>query len=134
MTRTHHTLSLEGLALDYALAMTLNWTEPFYGVGKIRYVEEDNYMMMEQPDPDECGETTLPHHFNHYTQWAPQLLKSIIAQLLIEHRVGVSWDGDQVTVLKNGSIHTGTNLGTTLAQLLVATKFGLLIELPENIN
>lgn len=133
MTRKHRSLNLTGLKLDYALAMALDWTEPMYGVGKIRYHEDDNYMTMDEPDPDE-DECTEPHHFNHYVQWAPQRLKSIILQLMIEHRVGVKWECGSARVSKSGFAHTGENLGTAVAQLLVACTFGLYVELPEHIN
>lgn len=133
MTRKHRSLDLTGLKLDYALAMALDWTEPMYGVGKIRYHEDDNYMTMDEPDPDE-DEFTEPHHFNHYVQWAPQRFKSIILQLMIEHQVSVNWECGSARVSKSGFAHTGENLGTAVAQLLVACKFGLHVELPEHIN
>lgn len=133
MTRKYRSLDLTGLKLDYALAMALDWTEPMYGVGKIRYHEDDNYMTMDEPDPDE-DECTEPHHFNHYVQWAPQRLKSIILQLMIEHQVSVKWECGSARVSKSGIAHTGENLGTAVAQLLVAWEFGLYVELPEHIN
>lgn len=133
MTRKHRTLTLTGFALDYALAMALDWTEPMYGVGKIRYHEDDHYLTMDEPDPDE-DECSEPHHFDHYVQWVPQRLKYIILQLMIEHKVGIRWEGALVRVDKSGFAHVGENLGTAVAQLLVACKFGLHVELPEHIH
>lgn len=133
MTRKHRSLDLTGLKLDYALAMTLDWTEPMYGVGKIRYHEDDHYLSMDEPDPDE-PDCTEPHHFNHYVQWAPQRLKYIILQLMVEHRVNLEWVNGMARVSKNGFAHTHENLGTAVAQLLVACKFGLYVELPDTIN
>lgn len=133
MTRKHRSFSLTGLPLDYALAMALDWIEPIYGVGQIRYNEDDGYMTMDEPDPNE-NECTEPHHFNHHTQWVPTRLKYVILQLMIDHRVSVKWECGSARVSKSGFAHTHEDLGTAVAQLLVACKFGLHVELPEHIN
>ena len=133
MSRVHHTLTMTGLPLDYALAMALDWTEPMYGIGKIRYVEQDNFMCMDEPDPDEPDEITLPHHFNHYLPWAPQRLKSVIHQLICRYKINISWIGDVVFVSLDGVTNTNENVGTAIAQLIVACKFGVYVELPDNI-
>lgn len=134
MTCKHETFSLSGMALDYALAEALLWTEPFYGVGKIRYIEEDKFFMMEQPDPDEPDDITEPHHFNHYRQWRPQKDKSIIALLLVKYQIDIRWGLGKVTASKGCMSNTHPNLGTAIARVFVAHRFGLHVNLPKNIK
>lgn len=67
---------LSGAALDWAVASAIQWKEPIFGIGAIRYIEEDRYLMMETPDPDEPDDVTKPSHFNHHQQWSPSRIWS----------------------------------------------------------
>lgn len=130
----HDPLKLEGLPLDYALAMTLDFTEPFYGVGKIRYIPEENYFLMEEPDPDEPDEITKPEHFTFYSQWNPTKQGWLLYLLINKHGINLHWEDKCPVVEKDGIVHKGESLGVVIAQLLVACKYGNFVELPDHIK
>lgn len=134
MFLVHDTLGLQGVALDYALASALDWTEPFYNVGKIRYDKEDGYFMMDEPDPDEAGETTKPEHFQFYTQWKPQRNKALITLLIVKYQLAITWHQGLATVSKGELSHTDENLGTAAARIVVTYKLGSHVTLPDYIN
>lgn len=87
------TSELEGAALDWAVAVAIGWKEPIFGVGLIRYFEEDRYLMMETPDPNEPDDVTKPHHFNHYEQWSPRRIWSQGGLLIEKYIHLISQDG-----------------------------------------
>lgn len=90
------TLMLAGLALDYALADVLEWTEPFYDVGKIR-LNEDHYLTYDEPDPDDDPEDKLtPESMNHYCQWAPSRMMTLAGWLMKKYKISVKPTSQEV--------------------------------------
>ena len=84
------TADLSGAALDWAVAKAIEWKEPIFCIGRICYIEEDQYLIMEKPDPDEPDDVTKPHHFNHYEQWSPSRIWSQVGPMIDKYRVWLS--------------------------------------------
>lgn len=70
------TSELSGVALDWAAAKAIDWIEPIYGIGAIRYIQEDQYLAMTEPDPDEPDERTDSAHFVYEHTWSPSRIWS----------------------------------------------------------
>nr|WP_237719471.1 phage protein NinX family protein [Pseudomonas luteola] len=81
------TEELTGAALDWAVAKALDWKEPIYSVGPIRY--SDGFLEMTYPDPDECIDDPKLHHFDHGEQWAPSRIWSQAGPLIEKNSITI---------------------------------------------
>jgi len=134
------TSELIGPALDWAVAVAIGWKEPIFGVGLIRYFEEDRYLMMETPDPNESDDVTKPHHFNHYEQWSPRRIWSQGGPLIEQYQIDTVFDPNGKAVVMgrlwvNQRMHTAFGPTPLIAAMrcLVATKLGDTVQVPSEL-
>lgn len=132
------TAELSGSALDWAVAKAIKWIEPLFGIGAIRYIEADSYLMMETPDPDEPEDITKPSHFNHYEQWSPSRIWSQGGPLIEKHMVGVDLDrqGLWVATPINWTAETVQYATTPLiaaCRAIVADNLGDTVQVPADL-
>lgn len=132
---------LKGAALDWAVAKAIKWIEPLFGIGAIRYIESDSYLMMEAPDPDEPEDITKPSHFNHYVQWSPSRIWSQGGLLIDKYRIDMSsppsdasqagWDA-RVDDGRSGWMRGPTPL-IAACRAIVAAKLGDTVQVPPEL-
>jgi len=81
---------LGGKALDYAVAVALNWTEPYYGRGTIRLHEdregEPPFISYDAPDPDE-----EELEFNHTYGFNPSRSVNMAAHIAINNNINTQF-------------------------------------------
>ena len=133
------TSDLIGVALDYAVAEAIGWIEPVFGVGAVRYVPEDKYLMMCQPDPNEPDYTSEPHHFNHYKQWSPSRLWSqggpLIESVQVEMaRCSLSeWRAMAAGSTNVSSVFFGPTPLIAACRAIVASELGDTVDIPDEL-
>lgn len=131
------TSELIGPALDWAVAKAIEWKEPIFCVGRIRYIEEDQYLIMDKPDPDEPDEVMKPHHFNHYEQWSPSRIwsqggplieKYSIAFRVRAYEVDATIDAYSVFYVASAKTHLIAS-----CRPIVAAKLGDTVSIPAEL-
>lgn len=128
---------LSWAALDWAVADAIEWKEPIFGVGLIRYINEDRYLMMDAPDPDEPDDTTKLHHFNHYEHWSPSRIWGQCGPLIDKLHVDMCClpGGKRYSRIEGGgrALQYGDTPLIAACRAIVAAKFGDEIEVPAEL-
>lgn len=133
------TSELVGPVLDWAVAEAIGWKEPIFCVGRILYIEKDQYLMMEKPDPDEPDEVTDPFHFNHYEQWQPSRIWSQGGPLIEKFDIHLAAPVRSIGHYKNWhaqTINTHQQHGSLLVaamRAIVAEKLGDTVSIPAEL-
>jgi hypothetical protein len=82
--------TLRTKGLDYAVAVALDWKEPYYGIGGIRVDEgrpgEASFLSYDAPDPDE-----EELEFNHTYGFSPSVNVGMAAHIAISHGISVEF-------------------------------------------
>lgn len=129
------TSDLIGPALDWAVAEAIEWKEPIFCVGRISYIKEDQYLMMEKPDPDELDEVTDPYYFNHFEQWSPSRIWSQGGPLIREHIGSLVNQGGRWAVYTRKPVFAGNGETPLIAacRAIVAAKLGDQVDVPDEL-
>ena len=130
------TADLVGAALDWSVGNAIGWIEPIFGIGQISYIQEDAFLMMAEPDPDEPEDVALGEHFNHYTQWSPSRLWSQGGPLRDKYQVEILECYTAVHAKLAGKTNSAGHGETALIAIcraIVASVLGDTVSVPKEL-